>query len=230
VRARRAFGALGLVFASTPLLTLAARASAFLEPPGEGDIITATEFSDSTRAFDQNGKLIPIPAYRKFELATYIEYGLFDRLTLIAQPFYETARQDSTAVSVPGTEIGARYGLAKFGPTVISIQEILHIPFGAAQPPLGGFDEDDIFSSDLRLLVGHVFEVEGVPGFLDLQGGYRWQEDGAPNEWHADLTAGVRPQPRLLVMMQTFATLAEHPTPVCVHYSGIGSKLSEFAT
>jgi hypothetical protein len=52
----------GLVFAFTLPLTPEARASAFLEPPGEGDIITATEFSDSTRAFDQNGKLIPIPA------------------------------------------------------------------------------------------------------------------------------------------------------------------------
>jgi protein XagA len=39
-----------------------AQASAFLQPPGQGDIITAAEFSDSTRAFDQNGKLIPIPA------------------------------------------------------------------------------------------------------------------------------------------------------------------------
>jgi hypothetical protein len=153
---------------------------------------------------------IPIPAYRKFELASYIEYGLFDRLTLIAQPFYETARQDSTAVSVPGTEIGARYGVAHFGPTVISIQDILHVPFNTAQPPLGAFDEDDVFSNDLRLLVGHVFEVRGAPGFLDLQGGYRWQGDGAPNEWHADFTAGVRPQPHLLVMMQIFATVAGH--------------------
>ncbi|MGB2731115.1 MAG: hypothetical protein WBC24_10220, partial [Methylovirgula sp.] len=63
MRSRRVLGAtLGLIFASMPAITRDACASAFLQPVGEGDIITATEFSGSTRAFDQNGKLIPIPA------------------------------------------------------------------------------------------------------------------------------------------------------------------------
>jgi hypothetical protein len=222
LRSRRILGtALGLIFASMPAVTRDAYASAFLQPIGEGDIITATEFSDSTRAFDHNGKLIPIPAYRKFELASYIEYGLLDRLTLIAQPFYGTARQEDTAVSTPGTEIGARYGVAEFGPTVISVQGLLQVPFKPGQPPQGGFDEDDVFSGDLRLLVGHTFEVEGAPGFLDLQGGYRWQGDGAPDEWHADFTAGIRPQPRVLLMLQTFVTVADHATVLCASYSGI---------
>ncbi|MGB7126605.1 MAG: hypothetical protein WBD42_07250 [Methylovirgula sp.] len=222
MRSRRVLGAtLGLIFASMPAITRDACASAFLQPVGEGDIITATEFSGSTRAFDQNGKLIPIPVYRKFELASYIEYGLFDRLTLIVQPFYETARQDDAAVSTPGTEIGARLGLARFGPTVISMQGLAHIPFHPGQAPQGGFDEDDILSGDLRLLVGHTFAVEGMPGFVDLQGGYRWQGDGAPNEWHADFTFGIRPLPRTLLLLQTFATVADGATRVCASYSGI---------
>jgi hypothetical protein len=141
-----------------------ARASAFLEPPGEGDIITASEFSGSTRAFDRDGKLIPIPAYDKFEIASYVEYGLTDRLTLIAQPFFETAHQNSTAVTTPGTDIGSRFGLAEFGPTVLSIQGVLHIPFDSGQLPQAEFDEDDVFAGDLRLLLGHAFEIGGAPG------------------------------------------------------------------
>ncbi len=210
---------LGLILASVPAATQDAYASAFLQPVGEGDVITATEFSDSTRAFDQNGKLIPIPAYRKFELASYIEYGLLDRLTLIAQPFYESARQDDTAVSTPGTEIGARYGVAEFGPTVVSLQGLLHIPFKPGQSPQGGFDEDDVFSGDLRLLVGHTFAVDGMPSFVDLQGGYRWQGEGVPDEWHADFTAGIRPQPRLLFMLQTFVTMANQAAAAYGPYS-----------
>ena len=217
------------LLASTLALACAAaqeaRASAFLEPPGEGDIITATEFSGSTRAFDRDGKLIPIPAYDKFELASYVEYGLTDRLTLIAQPFFETAHQDSTAVATPGTDIGARFGLAEFGPTVLSIQGVLHIPFDSGQLPQAEFDEDDVFAGDLRLLLGHAFEIGGAPGFLDLQGGYRWQAEDVPNEWHADVTAGVRPQPRLLIMLQTFATLADRSTAVYARYSWL--KLQE---
>ena len=49
--------------------------SAWLLPPGDGQVITYAAFSDSTRAFDAHGKLIPVPAYQKFELGTYLELG-----------------------------------------------------------------------------------------------------------------------------------------------------------
>ncbi len=111
--------------------------------------------------------------------------------------------------------------MANFGATVVSIQGLLHIPFDSRQLPQVGFDEDDVFSGDLRLLLGHIFEIDGATGFLDVQGGYRWQDDGAPNEWHADFTAGVRPQPRLLIMLQSFATPADRSTAACERYAGI---------
>jgi hypothetical protein len=52
-------------------------------PPGDGQIITYSDFSDSTRAFDLHGNLIPVPSYQKFELGTYLELGLTDWLTLL---------------------------------------------------------------------------------------------------------------------------------------------------
>jgi hypothetical protein len=58
----------------------AAWASAWLLPPGDGQIITYSAFSDSTRAFDGHGNLIPVPDYQKFELGTYVEYGVTDWL------------------------------------------------------------------------------------------------------------------------------------------------------
>jgi hypothetical protein len=171
--ARRAFSSSSFGLATGSRVRRCPRStySAFLEPPGEG------------------------------ELGSYIEYGLFDRLTLITQPFSKRR--------------GRAARLANFGATVVSIQGLLHIPFDSGQLPQAGFDEDDAFSGDLRLLLGHTFEVDGAPGFLDLQGGYRWQDDGEPNEWHADFTAGARPQPHLLVMLQSFATLADRSTAVC---------------
>jgi len=56
--------------------------SAWLLPPGDGQIITYSDFSDSTRAFDSHGNLIPVPSYQKFELGTYLEYGLTDWLSV----------------------------------------------------------------------------------------------------------------------------------------------------
>jgi protein XagA len=56
----------------------------WLLPPGDGQVIVDTFFSDSTYAFDAQGHLIPVPSYKKFELGTYIEYGL----TNFASPSY----------------------------------------------------------------------------------------------------------------------------------------------
>jgi len=75
----------------------AAWASAWLLPPGDGQIITYSAFSDSTRAFDGHGNLIPVPDYQKFELGTYVEYGVTDWLTVSAAPAY-----DRVQTPVPG--------------------------------------------------------------------------------------------------------------------------------
>jgi hypothetical protein len=61
---------------------------AWLMPPGDGQAIVYSAFSDSTRAFDSQGRLIPVPQYKKFELGTYIEYGLTNWLTLVVSPAY----------------------------------------------------------------------------------------------------------------------------------------------
>jgi hypothetical protein len=59
----------------------AAWGGAWLMPPGEGQVIAYTAFSESNRAFDDQGHLIPVPAYKKFELGAYVEYGVTNWLT-----------------------------------------------------------------------------------------------------------------------------------------------------
>jgi hypothetical protein len=125
--------------------TVSAEASAFLEPPGQGEIITAASFSDSTRFFDRNGKLIPIPAYQKFDLGSYIEYGASDRVTIVIQPFADIAHQNIVQPVQPfaaTTDLGARFGLASFGSTVISVQVLAHLPLTNTSTASGLFDQD----------------------------------------------------------------------------------------
>jgi hypothetical protein len=71
-------------------------------PPGDGQVIAATFFSDSTQAFDAQGHLIPVPAYKKFELGTYIEYGLTNWLTLVAAPAYDRIQNPPPGQSYNG--------------------------------------------------------------------------------------------------------------------------------
>lgn len=213
---------LPLVAASLLAAAAPAEAAAFLAPPGQGDIITATSFSDTTRAFDDNGRLLPVPAYRKFELGTYVEYGLTDAITLVGQPTADLVHQAAAQAEPPvaaGTDLGARVGLANFGATIISLQGLAHVPFAAGSRQSGLFDQDRVPAADLRLLLGHGFAIGATTGFVDVETSHTWQGDGLPGEWHADLTFGLRPQPQLLIMLASFMTVAGHQTVPCAYWS-----------
>jgi protein XagA len=206
----------------------AARASAWLAPPGKGQIITTAVFSDSTRYFDASGKLIPIPAYTKFSLGSYIEYGLSDEFTLVARPFFDADRQATipapTRLAGGGAEIGVRAGIANFGDTVVSVQALAHVPF-VSHRPLVTFESDSIVSGDFRLLIGHGFSLSGLDSFIDLQGGYRRVGDARPDEWHVDATFGARLRQNTLLLLQSFATIAAQATQAAPAYAWV--KLQE---
>lgn len=156
---------------------------------------------------------MPIPAYKKFELGTYIEYGLSDRVTLIAQPSVDLVHQASAQAAPPsaaGTNLGTRLGLANFGATVVSLQGLVHLPFAAGSRQAGFFDQDRVPAADLRLLLEHGFMIGTKTGFLDVEESHRWQGNSLPEEWHTDVTLGLRPIPPLLVMLASFMTVAGH--------------------
>ena len=197
---------------------VSAEAGAYLDPPGQGEIITAAAFSNSTQFFDDSGKLIPIPAYQKFDLGTYIEYGLSDRVTLILQPFADIAHQGVVQPVPPvaaTTDFGARFGLASFGSTVISVQVLAHLPLTDTSTASGLFDQDRAPGADFRLLLGQGFQIDTMPGFLDMAVSHTWLGDGLPDEWHADATVGVRPTPRFLLLLASYATISNDGGAVC---------------
>ncbi len=184
-----------------------ALAGAWLMPPGAGQIIAGAAFSGSSRAFDAQGRLIPVPYYRKFELGAYIEYGVTDWLTLVAAPAYDRIRQPPPASSYNGpgeSAIGGRVGLYQSDPLMLALQAVVLTPGasfnGAFQPQRAG-------SIDLRGLAGYNFWFGAMPAFIDAEAGYRFYARSQPGEWRLDLTLGVRPAPRLLLLFQNFASL-----------------------
>jgi protein XagA len=73
------------------------------------------------------------------------------------------------------------------------------------------FDDAAVFSNDLSLLFTHGFAMGGYNAFVDIAAGYRWQSQNLPNEWHADMTLGVRSQPELLWLLQSNAIFSASP-------------------
>ncbi len=183
----------------------AAQAGAWLMPPGEGQVIVYSAFSDSNRFFDEQGRLRPLPSYKKFELGTYIEYGVTNWLTLVASPAYDRISNPPPGQSYNGvgeSELAARVGLFRSDNAVISVQAGVRTPGASLADSLGPFAVHRTTSFDIRGMAGRNCVILGMEGFAEAQLGYSFYTGGQPGEWRIDLTAGVRPAPRILLMLQ----------------------------
>jgi hypothetical protein len=230
---RRYFSFLSFLIAST-IAWSNAYGGAYLEPEGQGQLIVTTTFSNASKAYDSRGRLIRTPSYRKFETRNYVEYGALDWLTLIGESNYMNFRGASSPLdhlsllideakagaplSLKGADgprytglgvgaLGARVCLYQSENYVVSVEASLR----AATPTARVFlDMRDELQGDARLQVGRTFEVFGLPGFYDAQIGYRWRGQSG-DELRADVTTGLRPFGRLLLLAQSFtaATLGK---------------------
>ena len=184
-------------------------AAAWTLPAGDGQAIVGGAFLKGDRYFDARGKLIPEAAYRKFELPILLEYGLTDRVTLIAAPSalnVSVATEPASRYSGAGyTDLGARVRLWSSDTDVISLQATTRLPGArdAANPAAVGWTDPE---HDLRVLWGRSFAVGPWPAFLDGQLAYRLRAGGPADEIRVDVTLGARPAPQWLLLVQSFNT------------------------
>ncbi len=189
----------------------AAWAGAWTLPQGSGQWLATIDASTATADFESGG-LVSAPRYNKVEAQLLIEYGLTDRLTLIADPglqHIDIAAPTSAARTGLGyTEFGARYAFWQIPGWVLSGQATLRIPgtTDTANPAAIGYTEVE---SDLRLLLGHAFVLNGWQAFFDLQAAERVRTAGAPSEFRFDATLGVQILPRWLLLAQSFNVFSE---------------------
>ena len=186
-----------------------ARGGAWLLPAGDGQVIAYMDYTDSTRAFDAHGNLVTVPAYQKFEIGNYLEYGLTDWLTVVAAPAYDRVRTPPPGQSYTGlgeSEFAARVGLYHTDSAVFSVQAGLRSP-GESFDSLGPLEIRRAASLDLRGMAGENCVIAGMEGFVEVEGGYRIYAENQPGEWRIDLTSGLRPLPRLLLLLQGFTSL-----------------------
>lgn len=191
-----------------------AGASAWNRAAGEGLAIADVTSGGGTTYFDGQGHLAPARAYDKSELAGYVEYGATDWLMLVARPSF-----DRIAIGEPGQGLysglgavaaGAQVQALVFGPAVLAVQGSFSLPGSTSRkdPALVG---NTAREGEMRVLGGIGVERGGVTMFLDAQQAFRVRSSGAAAEWHSDLTFGVRPAPRLLVMLQSETVVPTGP-------------------
>jgi hypothetical protein len=200
-----------ILMSCAPLPGDVARAGAFLQTAGGGEIIQSLRFTGSATGFDRSGRITPLPLYQKYELQTYLEFGATDWLTLIAQPtissIFADGAQWGSVRGLTSIEAGARALIKQVDDIVFSAQATAKIPTlrDRTNPALAGNTGEEF---DLRLLAGKPIEIAGFSGFIDAQAGWRFRRDGPPDEARVDLTLGFRPFSTILLLAQSFNIIA----------------------
>ena len=193
------------------LLPTAASAGAWTLPEGSGEVDFTLTATSAYQAF-YGSALAPTPRYDKIDPQAWIEYGVTDAFTAILAPSLQqvdiASPIDAQRTGLGYTEFGGRYRLLQNDSWVFSGQATLAVPgtFDNANPAAVGYTDVE---TDVRALIGHSFSLQGLPAFVDLQFAERFRSGAPPNEFHADMTFGVEPLSRWLVLAQSFNVVSE---------------------
>jgi hypothetical protein len=199
--------AIGLMTSPT-----AAFAGAWTLDAGQGVAIVTGTLSQSDKAFDGSGNAQPIARYSKNELQALFEFGATNWLTLMLAPSLQhvgiAAPFEATRSGLGYTDIGARVRLGGGDSWVVSAQTTFRAPgtFDKNNPAAIGYTDPEV---DVRALFGYGFNAGAWPAFVDVQVAQRFRLGGPPDEFRADLTLGVRPQDKWLVLLQSFNVISE---------------------
>jgi hypothetical protein len=223
------------VIVASILFSTAGVAGAFLQPPGEGVAILTTGVAEAHKAYDSLGRRVQAPAYDKLETQLYLEYGLLEQVTLVAETNYlrfrgsgaqkqaeqlailtAQARAGAPLYLPPGVGEGARYagpGSQSLGARVKLLQ--LGPAILSAQTSLRAavgdgrkfLDMREHFQVDGRLQIGWPIELLGMSGFAEGQLGYRSAGQNSA-EIRSEITTGLRPTTDLLLLAQGFFYVA----------------------
>jgi protein XagA len=197
-------------------LTTPAGAGALLAPEGEGLLIVTTTFADANDAYDRRGRLIKTPSYRKFETQAYVEYGASAWLTVVgeasAMDFHGSQGQASLAApNAPrysGLGLGALAGrvpITEVEGVFVSLQAGLRAASSHNAQTFLDMKERQQFDARIQFFRG--FRLMELDAFCDAQFGFRTQGQNG-DEARIDLTAGLRPAPRFMVLAQSFTALS----------------------
>jgi len=193
-------------------LTGAAFAGAWTLDANTGALIVTGTAMQADTAFDGNSKLRPIPRYSKDEAQALIEYGVTNWFTAIFQPSLQhvdiAAPFNAERTGLGYTDIGGRARLWSSGSWVVSAQAVVSIPGTRDSANLAAIGYTD-HQIDIRGLVGYSFKAGTLPAFVDLQIAERFRLGRPPNEFRTDVTFGIRPADKWLVLVQSFNVISE---------------------
>ncbi|RKQ95375.1 hypothetical protein [Maricaulis maris] len=144
--------------------------------------------------------------FHKDETATYLEYGLSGRDTMVVRIAWQDVRRSrgqsyDEARGLAASEIGWRRQVWRRDATVASLQATALIPGQGENVANQAFGSGEM-AAELRALLGQGL---GRHGFVEAQTAWRWRDGEYLDEARLDLTAGWRVTDRWQVLAQSFS-------------------------
>lgn len=185
-----------------------AKADTFLRPKGEGRVIINGVFTDSPRGFDDDGNVIDIDDYDQRQVYVNFEYGVTENLTVIIAPSYRkvSVENDDDSSGLGYTEVGARYRIAEGPNWLVSSQALVRIPGKGRSDRIAQIGNT---STDFDGRIGAAYF--NATWFASAEGGYRLRSGDLPNEFHADVTAGLNATDQVLLLATLANTRSDGP-------------------
>ncbi|MBU1171922.1 MAG: hypothetical protein KKD44_20400 [Proteobacteria bacterium] len=149
------------------------------------------------RYFDDDGHdqtMADQGEFRDIHVSYYGEYGLGERLTVLTSLSFKYLKfEDNTVESdsygVSDIDLGLKYKLVDSPLGIVSVQGLVKIP--------EAYDEDDAvplgngqYDLECRLLYGKSL-YPFIPGYMNLEAGYRWRADFPADEFRYLAEFGV---------------------------------------
>jgi hypothetical protein len=189
------------------LLALLARASpaaagAWTQEAGRGEVIFSTRSTAATTRFDARGAPLRSGRFAKSDSRLALEWGLRDGTTLIGGLSGLARSLPAGFEGVGAGHAGLRQRLWRADTTVVSVEALA----GASgdRRLLGGAAWDAPWHAEAALLAGRSGTLGGWPVFADARAAFRLAGGGRRHAARLDLTVGLRPAARWLVLAQAF--------------------------
>lgn len=194
------------------LFATQARAGGWPAAPGTGEIITSFTWLSADERYEADGSKRPTSRYTKVEIAPYAEYGLTRNLTLIGEAAYTGEKTDyygeeHSNMDISRLKAGARLALGSWEETLFSVQPLmtLHLMRTGDDPAATASGDID---AELALVMARNETLSGLDVFSVQEVGYRYRDRNRPDAVRADVTLGIKPWPRIMLLVKSLNTVA----------------------
>ncbi|MEO1494096.1 MAG: hypothetical protein AAFV19_18235 [Pseudomonadota bacterium] len=186
---------------SVCLVTVEAQAGAWTQPEGDGLFIMTT----ARRAAPASALFSDVADQDSNSTRIFVEYGVFDDLTLGLTAFTDFSNTDQDLEAAIGGHV--RYRVLADDNWVLSVQGGASFPierwFGSR---FGDDRPDSVPEYDIRMLYGRGWQLDWGNGFISTEFGLRLRGEGQSEELRFDATLGHEPLKGVLGLMSVFAS------------------------